>query len=223
MDDAEMMGLLQEVRARASRRALNQLLAGIRPELVGFLRHQLDSHPSSDALSEELAQETLLRAASSIGSCRAQNAVGFRSWLRTIARRVAKDRHRRRRRELERRAWEGSEELQERLTRRVFPQMNPDVQGDGPSRLDRVLGRLLWEAQDELSAGTQHVVYRKLMLNETWEETGRAVGTTKGGAKRRWQRAIPRLRTEVLQRIRCLPERVRHEILARLRGKGPSE
>lgn len=88
--------------------------------------------------------------------------------------------------------------------------------GESTSEIDRALGRLLLEAQSVLSEGTQEVIRRRLIYSESWEEAGRAAGTTAGGAKRRWQRAQERLRREVLQRARALPEQMRREVLRRL-------
>lgn len=218
MDDAELMARLRQVRQQGSRVALNALLEGVRPEVVVYLRDRVDSHPSSDAVAEELTQQTLLRVASSIGTCRAQSAAQFRSWVTTIARRLAMDRHRRREGELEQRAWEEVGELERRLVRNTFPRA-PDERTINRSSdvLDRVLGRILMEAQKELSPGTRRVVKRRLLLEETWAQVGEAVGTSEGGAKRRWQRAIPRLRREVLQRIGELPLPLQVRLIRRIR------
>jgi signal transduction histidine kinase len=54
------------------------------------------------------------------------------------------------------------------------------------------------------------------MTEETWEEIGSRVDTTAGGARRRWQRALPRLEREVLKRVRRLPPDLRRRVLRRL-------
>lgn len=215
MEDAKLMALLRKVRQRNSRRALNRLLEGVRPNLVRYIRGQVDSHPGPDALAEELAQKCLLRVARSISSCRAQSAPAFRTWLRTIARNVVTDRHRRREGELERRTWTDLGELEQRLVHAVFPEAGR-YSPTRPTAADRLIGRILWDAQGVLSEGTRRVVYRKIQFEETWAETGAAIGTTAGGAKRRWQRAQERLRAEVKKRITDLPGDVRDCVRRRL-------
>lgn len=219
MEDAKLMALLRKARVRNRRRALNRLLEGVRPHLVRYIRGQVDSRPSPDALAEELAQETLLRVGRSIASCRAQSASSFRTWLRTIARNVITDRHRRREGELERRTWTDVWELEHRLVHAVFPEAGR-YSPIGPTAADRLIGRILYDAQSVLSEGTRRVVYRKIQFEETWSETAMAIGTTAGGAKRRWQRAQGRLRTEMKERISELPAEVQARVRRRLGMSG---
>ena len=91
--------------------------------------------------------------------------------------------------------------------------MNSEIQ-----QVEQVLGSLLLEAQAELSEGTQEVLRRRLLYHDIWREAGEAVGTTPGGAKRRYQRATERLRKEVLRRIEDLPDPELREALLRRIG-----
>lgn len=197
--------------------ALNQLLEFLQPEIRTYLKGQIQSHPSSSAQAEELTQEVLLRIARSIESCQANSAGELWSWIRSIARNVVTDRYRKRKGELDRRIWSSDETLLARATlHQVFGGGSGSNAGDVRADLDIVVGRILLEAQGELSAGTQEVVRRHVLLDETWRETGEAIGTTGPGAKRRWQRALDRLRKEVLNRIDELPQPLRQAALNRL-------
>lgn len=197
-------------------RALSELLARLRPTVEGYLRERLGSSPSTAALAEELTQVVLTRVAESIEDCRAGTDVELRAWVRTIARRVAIDWYRRRRSELDRRRWEELEAVPGELLRVAVVEAARAPDGESSSEVDRALGRLLMAAQSELSEGTQEVLRRRLLFGDTWAEAGRCIGTTAAGAKRRWQRARERLRGEVLERARALPEEMKREVLRRL-------
>lgn len=197
-------------------RALSDLLARLRPLIEGHLRERLRSSPSTAALAEELTQVVLTRVAESIEDCRAGTAIELRSWVRTIARRVAIDWYRRRRSELDRRRWEEPEAVTGELLRTTVVEAGRVSGRESTTQVDRALGRLLMEAQSVLTEGTQEVLRRRLLYGDTWAEAGRTIGTTAAGAKRRWQRARKRLQGEVLKRAQALPEETRREVLRRL-------
>lgn len=197
-------------------RALSELLARLRPTVEGYLTDRVRSSPSTAALAEELTQVVLTRVAASIEDCRAETAVQLRAWVRTIARRVAIDWYRRRRSELDRRRWEEPEAVPDELLRTAVVEVGRAGGRESPTQVDRALGRLLMEAQSVLSEGTQQVLRRRFLYGDTWAEAGRCIGTTAAGAKRRWQRARERLRGEVLERARALPEEMKREVLRRL-------
>lgn len=207
----ECMELLEEARG-GSERALSRLLDELQPEVTAYLRGRVGSNPAPDALAQELAQQVLLRVAESVGVCRAKTTAQFRAWVRTIARRAAVDWYRRREPELERRIWKEWEEVPGDALRSALP----DSGNTTRSEIDRVLGELLYEAQAVLSDGTQEVVRRRFLYGDTWAEAGRVIGTTRGGAKRRWQRAQERLRREVVERAEQLPPELRKEVLSRI-------
>lgn len=197
--------------------ALNKLLDVLRPEVRSYLEGQLQSHPATSAQAEELTQEVLVRIARSVESCEATTGGELWSWVTTIARNARTDRFRKRKREMERRTWDAEQSLLARTTlREVFGETAVPEVGEEGNPLDTVLGRILLEAQGELSEGTREVVRRKVLLHETWRDTGAAIGTSGSGAKRRWQRAIPRLRREVLARLQELPKELRRPLRRRL-------
>lgn len=210
--------LLKRVR-KGDRTARSRLLGQLRPHVLRYVTNRVRSHASTRAVAEELTQVVLLRITRSLEDCRARTHGQLWGWVRTIADRLVIDRHRRRKHEREARAWTSR------------PDHSPAAEeGDGPASVvgpenesetvERIIGRLLYRAQDALSSGTRTVVRRRLLRGETWTQVAEAVGTTAGGAKRRWQRALPRLRDEVLSGVRDLPPPWRTRVLQRLGVEG---
>lgn len=217
--DEELLEWLEKAR-KGDERSLARLLEHLRPRIEAYLRDRVRSNPTAGALAEELTQDTLLRAASSIDECRAETSAQLSAWARTIARRTSIDWYRKREQELARRAWTEPAEVPAAVLRStVIDDPGGTIPEDG-GRVDRALGRLLMEAQSELSAGTQEVIRRRLLYGDTWSEAGQTIGTTAGGAKRRWQRAQKRLRREVRKRAGRLPPDLRRAVLRRL-GASP--
>ena len=211
--DGSLLDLLEGAR-EGSDDDLEALLRRLRPRVERYLVDRLQSHPSTHALAEELTQETLIRVARGIGDCRASTEGELYSWVRTTARRIAIDRYRRRERELEQRVWEDAR-IDGRLLLETVVDENIDPESPEDLEADDVLGRILWEAQGELTEGTQQVLRRRLLYGETWRQVGEVVGTTAAGAKRRFQRAQDRLRKEVSGRMEQLPDDLRRVVLRR--------
>lgn len=208
----ELLGWVDRVRRHQDDRALDRLLSALRPEIVAYLRRRLRSRPSTKSVAEELTQETLVRIAESIDRCRARSEPEFRAWVHTIARRLAIDWYRRRQEELDRRLWTAAPETTLHGQVEEAPAADEVVDVVG-----LVLGQLLAEAYGSLSPETQEAVWRRLQLGETWAEVGRAIGSTAGGAKRRWQRAVARMRKEVTLRVRTVESHeLRRALLRRL-------
>lgn len=211
--ERDLMALARKAKQQDDR-ALQELLRQIRPGVLRYLRHRVRSQPASRWLAEEMTQDVLLKVATHIGQVRATTESQFIAWVRTVGRNTVRDWHRRREAELERRIAESDRGAGERWLRVAYAW--GEIDAPDIDRVDELIGRLLMEAQGELSSGTQEVVRRKLLLCETWQETGEAVGTTGPGAKRRWQRAVDRMRREVLERATELPEDLRNRVFDRL-------
>lgn len=208
-----LLELLEGARA-GSDDDLEALLRLLRPRVERYLTSRLQSHASTEAVAEELTQETLVRVARSIEDCRARTEEELHAWVQTTARRLVIDRYRRRERELEQRVWEDAR-IDGRLLLDTVVDRDTEPGGAAAPEADDVLGRLLWEAQAELTEGTQQVLRRRLLYGETWRQVGDAVGTTAAGAKRRFQRAQDRLRKEILERVEALPDNLRQAVLRR--------
>ena len=214
-DESRLLRLFESAR-RGDDRALDALLERIRPELLRFLSGKLQSSPGTDALAEELTQEATMRIAGAISSCRASSLASFRSWAWTIARRVAIDWHRQRKDEIDRRVWDRLNSHEEQFLGHALHRPVTRTVHSDHDVVSRTLGRLLMEAQQELSEGTRTVIRYRLLYGATWAEAGATIGTTAGGAKRRWQRARVRLRQEILSHVEDLPSSIRADVLARL-------
>lgn len=210
-----LLELLEGARG-GSEEDLEILLDRLRPRVKRYIVGRLQSHPSTDALAEELTQDVLVRIAESVEDCRAATEKQLNSWTHTIARRRVIDRYRRRERELEQRVWEVDARIDGQLLVDSFVDEEAELSSEDVTELDELLGSLLWEAQAELSEGTQQTLRRRLLYGETWPQVGEVVGTSGAGAKRRFQRAQDRLRKEVRKRTEELPDEVRRKVLRRL-------
>lgn len=218
-DGEKEEGLYEQFRQarQGDEEALNRVLQAVRPLLLRTIRARVQSMPATQAVAEELAQEALLRVARGLASCRAGTAAQLRAWCRTIARRIVIDHYRRRFEEQERRVGGTLHDIWWHWDADQGSGRWPEASDASTTNVDRALGRLLLDVQEVLSAGTQEVVIRRLLYGDTWREAGEVAGTTSGGAKRRFQGAIDRLRSELLARIREEPdEELRRALLDRL-------
>lgn len=200
------------------REALNHLLDDLRPIILRNVRDRVRSGVASRAVAEELTQDVLLRVAEGIAGCRARSEAQLRAWCDTIARRVVIDWYRHYSNENERRTAGFQGGLHGRQIGVPGEERAANTGSMIASDVESALGRILFDAQHVLSEGTRQVLRRRLLYNETWREVAEVVGTSPGGAKRRYQRAQARLRSEVLARIRVEPDRRLRRQLLRLVG-----
>lgn len=204
----EMYGLFNEAR-RGDASARNILLNRLRPPVFRWIRNRVSGAIATHALAEDLAQDVLIRINEALEECEAGSEAQFMAWVFTIARHVVIDWRRREPEEVGRRYEAGQ------LDGLV---VSADVSGAVGSEADRLLGKVLLEAQAGLSPGTQEVIRQRLLYGATWRAAGEAAGTTAGGAKRRWQRATRHLRREVLRRAETIgDDELRREVLRRLK------
>lgn len=210
-----LLELLEGARGGAQE-DLEILLRRLRPRVMRFLVDRLQSHASTSAIAEEMTQEVLVRVTQSIASCRATTEEELHAWVQTIARRLVIDRYRRRELELEQRVWEDDLRIDGHLLIDACADADAEAESAEAREIEEVLGNLLWEAQAELTDGTQQVLRRRLLYGETWSQVGEFVGTSAAGAKRRFQRAQDRLRKEVRKRVTALPDALQRAVLRRL-------
>lgn len=196
--------------------ALDGLLEHVRPILLRDVRDRVRSASATEAVAEELTQEVLLRVAEGLATCRARSEAQLLAWSRTIARHVVIDWRRRRSQEHELRIADSLADPHRREP--LGGSLGPHELGaHGDAEVDQVLGRILMEAQDALSPGTRCVLVSRLLYGDTWRAAGNRAGTSSGGAKRRYQRAVVRLRREVLERVQQVEdEDLRRALLERL-------
>lgn len=212
VDERLLMAWLRQYRVFGKEAVKSRILRAIRPQIVQLLQEKLHSQLATRALAEELAQEALYKIGSNLEDCRAPTPRSFRAWRRTIVRNVWVDYLRDRGDEMEDRA---SNRLAEAIRLGLLGPARDQAQ-EAPSRADRVLGELLFDAQRQLSDDTALVIRRRFLHGDTWREAGAAVGTTAGGARSRWNNAQDRMRRYLRHRIEELPDDLKTELRARL-------
>lgn len=184
------------------------LLRELRPAVQRAILARVHRAISAHAVAEELTQDVLLRVSTALQECHARSGAEFMSWAFTITRHVVIDWRRRRTAQLEHRADGVSVD---------GVQPDTDFANESVSEVSRILGRLLLDAQVELNLRTQEVIRQRLLYGATWRVAGQAAGTTAGGAKRRWQRAMPRLEEAILRGVREITDHnLRGQVLRRL-------
>lgn len=185
-----------------------ELLGRLRPRILRLIRHRVSGAIAARLVAEDITQDVLVRINGSMERCDAQSEAQLMAWVFTIARHAVIDWRRQRVREhVGRCEWQSPE-----IVRNVARATREPV-----AKADRLVGELLLEAQGVLSPDTQEVIRQRLLFGATWRAAGEAVGTTAGGARRRWQRAVARLEREMLQRIGALEdEELRQEVFRRI-------
>ena len=164
---------------------LERLLPLARSWCVGRLRD-----PGLTDLVDDVVQETGVRIIRHVRKCRASSAGELVSWVLTIAHREssrALDRH-----------W---------MRYRAILETDLVHRGDQPGDLERSkrmrqMAALLSAAYAQLPQGTQKLIYLRLMEGMSWAEVGLQCHCTAAAAKRRYQRALARLRKEVAAQAR---------------------
>ncbi|MHB1068781.1 MAG: RNA polymerase sigma factor [Gemmatimonadaceae bacterium] len=129
-------------------------------------------------LLEDVAQEALLRVWINRRRCRADTDAGVAAWIATITRCTAID--------LLRSDWRVPT-----ISIDVECAWNPpaDTLGEAP-RGAALLAELSWT----LGETDAEVLWHRLVSNQEWSEIGQALGISWTAARRRYQRAITRLR-----------------------------
>lgn len=167
--------------------ALERLLAEVHVYVSRWCGAWL-SRIGEDA-ARETAQEALVRIARGIGTCRAARDGALLAWCRTVARHAALDRLREHRREWEVRAF--AEELGEAADGM-----------EGEPGWSPAVAALLDVMEEALSAEADSVhalLWHRLVQRDSWAEVAEALGLTAAGAKRRYQRAVARIRQKAVR------------------------
>lgn len=182
------------------RPALEKLLATVHVHVIRYLEGWLHHSREWEESAKDLAQETLIRISATIGGFRGENDGELVTWCVTIARNIAKDRLRvvRDRADVEALKLEvgwgvtgGTSSWNEEAS---------DVSDEL-----RVLLRLLREAQAAEPEASQELLWRHVVLHDSWREAGDALGIPATAAKRRFQRSQERIRMALLRSVVTLP------------------
>ena len=203
--EASLLQILDEAR-RGDEQSLEELLKRLLPTVrawcVGRLRD-----PRLHALVDDIVQETAIRIVRHLGSCRASSSRELAAWTLSIAQREAL-------RAIEHgwiRYWVSLEGAG------VLGDQGDDA--DSKGLVSGPLATLLSEAYSGLPEGTQRLLYLRIIEGWSWKEVGAEFDTTAGGAKRRCQRALARLKAYVLtgrggtdSRVESLLEKLKDQI-----------
>lgn len=214
------------VAARAGdARAGDALYRALLPLVRRFLARRLANPRAPDDLLEDLTQEAIIRIAAGIRGCAARTDRDVRAWALTVARRAALDVLRAPATGM-RVLWGAAalpsetHSTAESCRRQRVEVASADLARDhasetsAPTRAFDLLCRLTVEAQSTLSEAAAELLWAHLVERSGWPELALRIGTTPGGAKRRFQRAQCRLRQAVLTRIAMLPPDVRASVAA---------
>lgn len=178
-------GRLVALRARAlegDREAADLLFSALQGPVRRAVAYRLGARAELKAWQDDLTQDTLMHLWTALAECRAEDDVHLLAWARAAGKNCA-------------RGW-----LRRELPRCLSQSgIEPDAMADvcGESEpwpaLQRELVTLSQEAQEAL--------YRRLVGRQEWREVAVALATTPAGARRRYQRAVGRLRRRL-----CPPE-----------------
>lgn len=173
---------LVALRARAlegDRVAADMLFRALEAPVRRAVAYRLGARAELRAWRDDLTQDTLMQLWAALADCHAEDDAHLLAWARAAGKNRA-------------RGW-----LRRELPR-CLPRSatDPDGLSDEPSEcesrpdLHRELAALSPEAHEAL--------YRRLVAREEWREVAAALATTPAGARRRYQRALRRLRRRLL-------------------------
>jgi RNA polymerase sigma factor (sigma-70 family) len=158
--------------------AADRLFGALERPVRKTMAYRLGARAELQAWCDDLVQDTLLQLWTALAECRAQDDAHLVAWARAAAKNRA-------------RSW-----LRRELPRCLHrAPVEPDRLEDKPHE-----GRC-WPALhrevNALAPGAQEVLFRRLVTREEWCEVAEALHTTPGGARRRYERAIGRLRRRI--------------------------
>ncbi len=185
------------------RHAQEKLLATLHIPIRNYVSGHTGHMPDGGDLADDVAQETLIRIATRLQSCRATTDPQVLAWALAIARTRLID--------YLRRVEPGIERLE-------FEVAEPDgARGRAPEPDGAALGSILRKVVRSLPPETRALLELRVDHGESWSDIASVLRTTAAGAKRRFQRAQARLRRELDAQADRLPVRQREAVHERLR------
>jgi RNA polymerase sigma-70 factor (ECF subfamily) len=177
--DEPSMALLERARA-GDAEALNALLARYRPRLLRWAHGRLGSASHALCDTEDLVQNTLIKAVRNLGAFEAGEAPGLQNYLRLAIRNAVRD------------------EVRKARRRPAVASMESAVPSGAPSPLERAMGgqRLArYEAAlHTLSPEEREAIVARFEFGYTHEELAAALGkNTADAARKICAKAIARL------------------------------
>lgn len=221
VSDARFLPFLVAARGHgtAADAALENLLTALCGPIRRFAAGELRGHIDAGDIVEDLVQETLIRLAAAVRSCRATSDGEIVSWARTTARRALIDMYRSPSSGLAARQF--AQELVEEMTEFATTQ-NQDVAALNSPVMSCLLTIMMGAYNDAVET-TGELLWWRLIMGLEWTEIALKFSTSAAGAKRRFQRAQDTLRREVMRRVGALPVCERGEVLALLARFGYAE
>lgn len=206
-------------RARAGdQRAVERLLGFVRTRTVPVALRQVADQPEAEDLAQDIVQETLVRALAHLNDCRADTLGQFVSWAHAIATRVVLDERRR--------PFGLIADVEVRVNLEAehhpsveMPTLEDDADYHGITAVTLMLAAAAGAHRDAQGDVTD-VVTTRILGGAPWTVIAADLGTTPGGAKRRFQRMIARLRRETLRRLGTLRAEQRASVVALMRTRG---
>jgi RNA polymerase sigma-70 factor (ECF subfamily) len=182
--------------------AEEMLLATLHAPILNYVKGYTRRMPDDGDVADDVAQETLIRMATRLRSCRAESDDQVLGWALAIARTRLAD-----------------------YLRRIPPaveRMTDDVAGPTYSPTDTsgagtALRGLVRRVVRSLPRETRVLLELRVERGESWAEVAQALRTTAAGAKRRFQRAQARLQRELEGSADRLPVSQREEVHAQLK------
>jgi RNA polymerase sigma-70 factor (ECF subfamily) len=187
---------LLELARRGDREALGRLLEAYRPYLTLLARVQIGRRLRGKADASDVVQDAFLGAHRDFGAFRGETEREFLAWLRQVLASVLANFIRRyqgaRRRDvrLERQLAVELEESSQALDRALIaPQGGPHHQAE---RREQAV--LLAEALNRLTDDDRELLVLRHLEGMTFPEVAKRMGRTLDSVKKRWPRALVRLR-----------------------------
>lgn len=165
---------------RGDRRAVDALLAAIRPVIVKYCRARVGHGQRSSASAEDVAQEVCLAVLKALPNYREQGRP-FMAFVYGIAAHKVADAHR----ASARNRAESVPELPDSAGLEPGPEQRA-LQGELSDRMGQLL--------DVLPARQREILVLRVVLGLSAEETAEAVGSTPGAVRVAQHRALTRLR-----------------------------
>jgi RNA polymerase sigma-70 factor (ECF subfamily) len=167
--------------------AVSTIVSLLYPVVQRYTRSRISSLRDAYDAQNDLLQDWSLRVLKALPSCRATEDQQLIDWALAVARHTVS--------QFYRREWPqvaGRVEIDELLASEF-------LEHDSASEIDvsTPLRLALRKAYGELSASAAEVCWLRVIYDASWEEVGDSLGINASAAKRRYQRALVRLRTAI--------------------------
>ena len=199
--------------------ALEDLLTALCAPIRRLATSRLRGCADAPDVVEDVVQETLIRLAGAVRSCRATTDAAVVGWACATARHTLIDMYRSPGTGLA--ARQLAQELLEDVVQ-YEQRHGGDESVVGSPAMISLLG-VMMAAYNDAVESTGELFWWRLIMGLEWTEIGEKLSTTAAGAKRRFQRAQDTLRREVMRRVAVLPDGERADVLALLGRFGYAE